>query len=128
MTLAYPKPKDAKRQPKPAVRVFRDGREVCDLNTKGGRDEYSSRVRWMWEKQGRKCGLQITPQCHARNGRLSIEYAQFGHARSRKHGGGARDDRVQIDGKPTEARALCPWCNSAQGSRPITDFVPGVVP
>lgn len=127
MILAFPKPGQIRRA-RPAVKVFRDGREVCDLKVKAGMEEYRSRVSQMLTSQKGKCGLQITPQCRAVNGRLSRELAQFGHPKSRKHGGGARDDRLVIDGKPSGAMALCPWCNAAQGSRPITDFVEGLIP
>lgn len=118
----FPKPMDQKKSPKPAVKVYKDGREVCDLTTKAGRDEYSRRVDIMFDRQGKRCGLMIAPQCKEKKGRWPRNMMQFGHARSRKFGGSAREDRIEIDGKPTDSRALCPWCNSLQSSRPITDF------
>ena len=127
MLPALPKPKQIRKQ-RPAVKVFRDGRECCDLTIKAGKEEYFGRVTKMLSDQKGKCGLQITPQCRAVNGRLSREFAQFGHPKSRKFGGGARDDRLEIDGKPSGAMALCPWCNAAQGSRPISDFVDPLIP
>lgn len=119
--LAFPKPKDEKRGEQPPVRIYRDGREVCQ-NNKAGRIEYALRVDTMLRNQGGKCGLQITLECKAIKGRLSRSYAQFGHPRSRGFGGGKRDDRLTIDGKPSGAKALCSWCNIKQSSRPITDF------
>ncbi len=90
--------------------------------TKQGRDEYGRRVREMWERQGRKCGLQIASQCKERNGRLLINEAQFEHSMGRGMGGAKRDDRiVDDDGKPMNM-AVCGWCNMLKGSRPVTDF------
>lgn len=120
MNIAFPKPSQV-RKPQEAVKVFRDGREVCRMMTKIGRDEYSNRVRRMWERQGRKCGLIISPQCQARNGRLLIDEAQFDHETPRRMGSGSRDDRIEIDGKPV-SRAVCCWCNCLRGSRPLSDF------
>ena len=115
MLPAYPKPGQIRKQ-RPAVKVFAGGREVCDMTTKAGRDEYRNRVRIMWERQGRKCGLMITPQCKAKNGRLSIDEATFDHSYGRGMGGGKRSD--SLDGN----RAVCCWCNSLKGSRPPSDF------
>ena len=119
--VMFPKPKDQKKPPKPAVKVFAGGREVCDQLTKAGRDEYLRRVRVMWERQGRNCGLQISPQCKARGGGLLIGEAQFDHSFGRGMGGGKRDDRIEINGKPINMSVCC-WCNSLKGSRPVTDF------
>jgi hypothetical protein len=120
--MMFPKPKDAKKHPKSAVRIMKDGREICDHLTKAGRDEYKRRVRVMWERQGRKCGLQISPQCKARSGRLLIDEAQFDHEICRGMGGAKRTDAiVDKDGRPV-SRAVCCWCNCLRGSRPITDF------
>jgi hypothetical protein len=121
VSLAFPKPKDMKKEIEP-IKVFRSGREVCNQLTKAGRDEYHSRVRTMWERQGRRCGLMISPQCKERGGRLLIEEAQFDHSYGRGMGGGKRDDRIiGEDGKPTNM-AVCCWCNSLKGSRPLSDF------
>ena len=120
MLPAYPKPGQIRKQ-RPAVKVFAGGREVCDMTTKAGRDEYRNRVRIMWERQGRKCGLMITPQCKAKNGRLSIDEATFDHETVRGMGSAKRDDRIEIDGRDV-SRAVCAFCNCHRGSRPITDF------
>lgn len=102
-----------------AVKVFPSGREVCNQLTKSGRDEYRIRTKKMWERQGCRCGLQISPQCKERNGRWPFDEVQFGHEVSR--GGGKQEDRIEVDGKPRN-KALCGWCNSLQGSRPMSDF------
>lgn len=100
---------------------FPDGREVCDLKSKKGRDEYIRRIRSMLVRQKKICGLQISDQCKARHGRLSIDEAQFDHEVGRGLGGGHRDDRIEIDGKPQNA-AVCAWCNILKGSRRIPYF------
>jgi hypothetical protein len=126
MLYACPKPKKSRRKylDDDGVYRFPCGREVCNLKSKNGMAEYTRRVDQMHTDQGGKCGLQIAPQCKAVGGKLSREFAQFGHPRSRKFGSGARDDRLFFpDGRPTGAKALCPWCNSLQSSRPITDFI-----
>jgi len=119
--LAIPRPNEVKKEVV-AVKVFPSGREVCNQLTKPGRDEYHRRVRVMWERQDRKCGLQISPQCKERNGRLLIDEAQFDHSNSRGMDGYKRDDRIiDDDGKPMNMSVCC-WCNSLKGSRPMSDF------
>jgi hypothetical protein len=126
MIPAFPKPGQIKRV-KSAVRVFADGREVCDLTIKSGREEYRSRVKKMLSWQNGTCGLQINEQCKARRGRLSFEEAQFDHEVPRGMGGAKRDDRIEIGGKRV-SRAVCPWCNCLRGSRPVSDFIEDMVP
>jgi len=118
MIQAFPKPKD-KKQSQPAVKSFPGGREVCQ-NNKAGKDEYERRRRAMWERQGKMCGLQISPQCMRR---LPWQYATFEHVDGRGFGGstgggGKRDDRIEKDGKPYNL-AVCPYCNVFKGSRRI---------
>ena len=120
--LAIARPSEMKKEPV-AVKVFAKGREVCNLLCKAGRDEYERRKDVMFNNQGRKCGLIISPQCKERNGKWPRNEIQFGHPHSRGMGSSKRDDRLEIDGKPSQAMALCPFCNSMQGSRPITDFI-----
>jgi len=116
------RPGEMKKE-QPAVRVFVSGREVCNDLTKAGRDEYHRRVRVMWERQGRKCGLMISPQCKEHGGRLLINEAQFDHSYGRGMGGGKRNDSIiDKDGNPTNM-AVCCWCNSLKGSRPLTYFL-----
>jgi hypothetical protein len=123
--LAFPKPGQIKRD-KPAVKVMKDGREVCDLLTKQGRDEYVRRVDVMFVRQDKRCGLMISHECMDRSGKWPRNMICFGHPFSRGFSGGKRDDRIEIDGKPTMARALCPFCNTMQASRPITDFLDAI--
>lgn len=121
MNLMWPKPKDQKDKPKkPAIRIFKDGREVCDLLTKAGRDEYFRRIRAMWERQGRRCSLEgMVKECP---GYLSISEATFDHDEGRGHGGGHRDDRIEIpdakaEGGMRKINSAChPLCNSLKGS------------
>lgn len=117
MIPAFPKPSQIK-QPKPAVRIYRDGREACQLNTKAGRDEYSQRTRLMWERQGKTCRI-----CHKR---LALANAVFEHEQGRGFDGSHRDDRIEVDGKPING-AACIICNTKKGSRrgyDLDDFIP----
>jgi len=105
---------------KPAVRVFRDGREWCNLLTKEGRDEYARRKRLMWERQGKRCCLEFwVSGCP---GRLALADAVFEHQAGRGSGGGHRDDRIEkLDPKtgkmmPFNGVAHA-WCNNVKGSR-----------
>ena len=116
--LPFSRPCEVKKE-QPAVKIMRDGREICNQLTKDGRDEYRERTKTMFNRQGGRCGLQISPQCKERNGRWPFDEIQFGHEVSR--GGGKQDDRIFVDGVP-KCRALCPFCNSLQGSRKISDF------
>lgn len=101
-----------KKPPKPAVKIYPDGREVCS-ETKAGKDEYHRRKRVMWERQDKQCGLQISPQCPKR---MPLSMATFDHTDPRGMGGARRDDRIEVDGKP-QNMAVCCWCNSKKGSR-----------
>lgn len=117
----FPRPKDQKKEPI-TVRVYRDGREACNMLIKAGKDEYHRRVRAMWERQGHKCGLQISPQCKEQGGRLLIDEAQFDHSFGRGMGSSKRDDRIIDENGKSINMAVCCWCNSLKGSRPVTDF------
>ena len=119
---AFPKPGQIRKVPV-VVKVFRDGREKINLNCKAGRDEYVRRKHVMFNRQGKQCGLIISPQCKERNGRWPLTEIQFGHDVSR--GGGKQDDRIEVDGKPKN-HALCSWCNSMQVSQPITNFLDAI--
>jgi hypothetical protein len=120
--LAYPKPS---KPPKPAIKVFRDGREACDLLSAEGRTEYRSRVRQMWERQNHFCCLYgYIPSCP---GRLRWEDATFDHESTRGLGGGLRDDRILIQVKQRDGSVKTRWqngachpqCNCEKGSRRI---------
>jgi hypothetical protein len=126
--LPFCKPKDAPRARKPAVRVFRDGRECCDLTTKAGRDEYKRRLREMWERQGRKCGLQISPQCKARGGRLLVNEATFDHGQCRGMGGAKRTDKIWDERGNPISLAVCCYCNCLRGSQPLSNFLADIIP
>jgi hypothetical protein len=124
MMQAFPKPKDQKQKRKylcdDGVFRYPDGREICDQSSKKGRDEYQRRKLAMWDRQGRRCALQITDICKQRQGRWPKDEVQFDHERGR--GGGKQDDRIEVFDpetgkmKPQNA-AVCPYCNNAKGSR-----------
>ena len=113
MNLAFPKPKDIKKQPE-AVKVFASGREVCNLRVKAGADEYQRRKLAMWDRQGRRCALQITHICKQRQGRWLVTDVTFDHSNGR--GAGKQDDRIEVNGVQQNA-AVCHWCNCDKGSR-----------
>lgn len=102
------------------VRVLRDGKEQCNLLIKAGRDEYERRKRVMWERQGRMCCLyKWIASCP---GKLSWAVTTFDHEVPRGHGGGARDDRIEIAIKEKVLRqngAAHAYCNCQKGSRRI---------
>jgi len=104
-TQAFPKPRVRHSV---AVRVYQDGREVCNLQTKAGRSEYAFRIWQMLLRQTHRCCL-----CGKW---LRSEEATFEHQDGRGMGGGHRDDRIEVDGKPINGAAHF-WCNSAKGSR-----------
>lgn len=105
-----------------AIYHYPDGREICDQKSKLGRDTYHDRKLKMWVRQGKRCALQITDICRERGGRWPQDEIQFDHENGRtssKH-----DDRIWIqDLKTGELRrangSVCPWCNSAKGSRKL---------
>ena len=102
MIPAFPKPSQVKKVPV-AVRVFRDGREVCNLNCKSGRDEYERRKRKAWEDQKGICAI-----C---NLHLAWRDTTADHIEPRKMGGGSRDDRQE------NLKAVHWACNTARGSQ-----------
>jgi hypothetical protein len=110
--------------------VFRypDLREVCDMKSAKGRREYSRRIREMWERQGKRCGLIISPQCKERNGRLLINEAQFDHSFGRGMGGAKRTDAILDKNGNWLNQSVCCWCNCLKGSAPLTNFIDDIVP
>lgn len=101
--LACQMPKKVKR---PAVMIFPDGREVCS-ETKQGRRIYFGRLYVMEVRQGFKCAI-----CE----RIAGSQMQFDHQNGRGHGGGHRDDRIEVEGSWINA-ALCEACNILKGSK-----------
>ena len=93
------------RLPKPAIKVYPDGREVCNMSTPLGRGEYFGRLGEMVERQMYVCAL-----CPSDDG------AYFDHEAGRGAGGGLRDDRIVVDGHWQNA-ALCYSCNQEKGSK-----------
>lgn len=88
-----------------AVRVYPDGREVCQDNAAGWR-EYRRRVKVMWLRQGGRCCDCGKP--------LSLGNATFEHQRRRGMGAAWRDDRIEKDGQPWNGAAH--WvCNVEKG-------------
>jgi len=115
MNLAFPKPKDQKREPVSAVHVRPDGREVCDLNISAGRAEYRRRVEEMRIRRKHMCCLYgYAPMC---TGALRVASATFEHERGR--GGGKRDDRVSLPDGTWINGAAHLACNNWKGSRYI---------
>jgi hypothetical protein len=92
---------------KPAVKVFGDGREVCQDNA-GGRREYYMRLKAMVERQDHECCICRKP--------MLLSDATFEHQDGRGMNGGHRDDRIEKDGRPYNGAAHR-WCNNEKGSK-----------
>ena len=116
MRLPFPKPKDAKKLKPVAVFVLEGGREVCNMKTCEGQDEYKRRIGDMWMRQKGRCCLEnIIGGCP---GQLALQDATFEHQDGRGMGGAHRDDRIEIDGKPINGSSHS-RCNFIKGSRRI---------
>ena len=102
MLPLFPKPSQVKKKREP-IKVYPDGREVIDIKTKAGMDEYMRRKRVAWEEQKRICSL-----CH-----LPLKWADSSvdHKKPRGMGSGSRDDRQ------FNIAAAHHWCNAARGSK-----------
>jgi hypothetical protein len=127
----FPKPGQVMK-PQVAVKVYTDGREVCNTKYRDGQEEYISRKRKMWERQNKICCLaHVCPSC---TGRMRWADTTFEHEEGRGAFGSKRDDRIEVpilnngqpvmgeDGKPKMRRingASHHWCNAWKGSRPI---------
>lgn len=93
-----------------AVRVYPDGREVCQDNA-AGRREYDRRIQVMCQRQNFRCCL--CPE------RIHPPSATFEHERLRGAGGAFRDDRI-LDANGEECNGAAHWkCNRIKGSRRI---------
>ena len=118
-----PKPKGGKQA---AIRKLDDGAEQCNLRTKKGRASYEDRKRAMWKRQGHMCCLYThIASCP---GPLSLDEATFDHEIPRGHGGGFRDDRIEIKVRRKDGTVKIKWqngaahalCNYLKGSRRIS--------
>ena len=88
-----------------AVRVYRDGREVC-VDSPAGWREYKRRVKAMLERQNHRCCLCGKP--------LALGNSTFEHQRRRGMGAAWRDDRIFKDGQ--EWNGAAHWiCNGVKG-------------
>lgn len=92
-----------KREP---VKIYPDGREVCDCRTRKGCLEYHSRTAAMERRQHYLCAI-----CG-----VGRKWFTFDHQNGRGMGGAIRDDRIEINGEWFNA-ALCVSCQSLKGSR-----------
>lgn len=110
VSLVFPKPKDIKHEPV-AVRVYPDGREVCNLLCKAGVYEYKRRIFQMWARQNERCCI-----CHLP---LQLDKATFEHQDGRGMDGAHRDDRIEKNGHLYNGAAHW-WCNRDKGSQRMT--------
>jgi hypothetical protein len=92
---------------KPAVFVLAGGREICNADTQAGRLEYQLRIRAMLIRQRGLC-------CNCRKSISEDEQPTFEHENGR--GGGKRDDRIMVDGKPLNGASHL-QCNYERGSK-----------
>ena len=93
--------------PKEAVKIYPDGRRVCNLKSAEGKRAYEWNTDLMAQRQFWKCAI-----CHHRYDGLLT----FDHEAGRGLGGSHRDDRIIVDGRWQNA-ALCPPCNILKGSK-----------
>lgn len=85
-----------------------DGRQVCAGDAAGDR-EYRRRLWAMVERQGYCCAI---------TGKAFTDYSEptFDHEGGRGHGGGHRDDQIDVDGRWQNA-ALSLEANTLKGSK-----------
>lgn len=94
-----------KRSP---LKVFADGREVCNLGNSEGRNLYKSRIKSMlFRQKGFCCNCKL---------QLSLDDATFEHEFGRGMGGSRRDDRIEINGQRVNGASHLN-CNSERGSK-----------
>jgi len=93
----------------PGFWTYPSVRQVCP-KTPAGRREYQRRIEAMWKRQRGLCCLCGRP--------ILLAESVFEHQDGRGHGGGNRDDRIEIDGKWING-AACWKCNSEKGSKRI---------
>jgi hypothetical protein len=89
-----------------AVRIYRDGREVC-VDSPAGWREYKRRVEVMVQRQNHRCCL-----C---NRRISVGTATFEHQRRRGMGSAWRQDAI-VDKDGNWINGAAHWdCNVKKG-------------
>jgi hypothetical protein len=123
---AFPKPGSANKYVG-TVRTYRDGREVITTSTRAGRELYRLRLRIMWERQGRMCGLQISKSCPIK---LPLRRAQFDHSNGRGRGGQQRrsGQKGRQDSHQRQPRELCGVRVLQCGKRKPTVECIGLIP
>lgn len=93
-----------------AVRVYPDGREVCQASL-SGRGEYNRRLRILITRQHGLCCLCNRP--------MGFYNATFEHRCPRGMAGARRDDRIE-DSEGKEMNGAAHWqCNGEKGSKRI---------
>lgn len=98
-----------KREP---VKVFPDGREVCE-KTKAGFIEYRRRIHIMRLRQNNLCNLCGEP--------MADDDCTFEHEEGRGIGGGHRDDRIERDGH--SYNSVAHWhCNVKKASMRLSKY------
>lgn len=95
----------SKRKVEP-VRVMEDGREICNMATRHGRNVYTDRILAMHERQKGLCCNCLKP--------LNFWEATFEHEFGRT--GGRRDDRIKADGRRINGASHA-ICNTERGSK-----------
>lgn len=109
------RPVSKKWAEKPAVIVYPDGREQCNLVKREGLNLYNQRIAKMVKRKHGRCCLEgICPVCP---GRLSLIEATFEHEDGRTSG--HRDDRIELPDGTWINGAAHRRCNQWKGSRYI---------
>ena len=104
------------------VKVYPDGREVCDLYSVAGKREYARRIQAMVTRQRGICCLHgYAPDCP---GRFGGDRQTFEHENGRGMGGAHRDDRIELPDGTWINGASHYACNVWKGSRRIPYNVP----
>lgn len=122
MFRSLPKKKKRKRPEPVPIKVYADGREVCNLKTVEGAEEYHRRKWVMWERQGKRCCLEgFISECP---GALRRMDCTFEHEAGKGMGGSRHDDRIEVDGVWVNGAAHF-ICNGLKGSRRM-DYNPAI--
>lgn len=104
---AFPKPYEIRKR-RQAIRVYDDGREVCNLKTVEGKRIYVNRIERMAERQCWLCCICGKP--------MTFGEMTFEHSDLRGMGGARRNDRIWTpNGRPINGAAHG-WCNARKGS------------